>query len=226
MMKSSSPRDATSFENVADNEMPGMPGMGLSITMPSAVSSQPSQFFHGLPTSYDSSSLYGSDISYEQKSSPSPSSWSSGGQSSSRALMPYTSMIPTTSSTYLNRLPTEHATSPHNNTSGELRRWSGSRTNFAPQEQSQGHVQSNRAQDTPAQRKADDEILLEGKRDGLTYKEIRKKMHVKCAESTLRGRYRSLTKARQDRVRKPVWREDDVSRAEVKFGDIADIRKD
>jgi hypothetical protein len=31
------------------------------------------------------------------------------------------------------------------------------------------------------------------------------------AESTLRGRYRSLTKERKDRVRKPVWTKVDVS---------------
>lgn len=61
------------------------------------------------------------------------------------------------------------------------------------------------------QRKDEDTILLEGKRDGLTYKEIRKKMRTRVAESTLRGRYRSLTKERKNRVRKPVWTEKDVS---------------
>lgn len=63
---------------------------------------------------------------------------------------------------------------------------------------------------THAQRKKEDQILLEGKRAGLTYKEIKKHMHSKVAESTLRGRYRSLTKARKDRVRKPVWNANDV----------------
>ncbi|KAF2270924.1 hypothetical protein CC78DRAFT_610973 [Lojkania enalia] len=63
---------------------------------------------------------------------------------------------------------------------------------------------------TSRQRKFEDDILLEGKRAGLTYKEIRKKMKTKVAESTLRGRYRSLTKARRDRVRKPVWTDEDV----------------
>jgi hypothetical protein len=57
----------------------------------------------------------------------------------------------------------------------------------------------------------EDRILLEGKRRGLTYKEIKKKMHTNVAESTLRGRYRSLTKARKDRVRKPIWTDNDVS---------------
>jgi hypothetical protein len=61
-----------------------------------------------------------------------------------------------------------------------------------------------------AQRTEEDKILLEGKQNGLTYKEIRKKMRTRVAESTLRGRYRSLTKERKDRVRKPVWTPKDV----------------
>jgi hypothetical protein len=62
-----------------------------------------------------------------------------------------------------------------------------------------------------AQRADEDKILIEGKQNGLTYKEIRKKMRTRVAESTLRGRYRSLTKERKDRVRKPVWMPKDVS---------------
>lgn len=82
------------------------------------------------------------------------------------------------------------------------------------------HVQSNyqdrfqapRSPDVQTQRQRNDELLLQGKQDGLTYREIRKKMlGEKPAESTLRGRYRSLTKARKDRVRKPVWHRRDVS---------------
>ena len=60
------------------------------------------------------------------------------------------------------------------------------------------------------QRQDEDKMLLEGKAGGLTYKEIKKKMRTSVAESTLRGRYRSLTKDRKDRVRKPVWTEKDV----------------
>ncbi|KAF1913966.1 hypothetical protein BDU57DRAFT_456092 [Ampelomyces quisqualis] len=192
-IKSSSPQEATSFENVADNEMSGAPQFGLGITMPSAASIGPSYNLHGLPISYDTISSYGSDFSYNQTSSPSASSWSSAGQS-------LTPRAPPTSSTPLNSLPTRHEASSGSDTSGELGGWSGSRANVTSQEQFQGLFHSNRVLDTPAQRKTDDEILLEGKRNGLTYKEIRRKMHVKCAESTLRGRYRSLTKARQDRV--------------------------
>lgn len=64
-----------------------------------------------------------------------------------------------------------------------------------------------------AQRAEEDKILLEGKQNGLTYKEIRKKMRTRVAESTLRGRYRSLTKERKDRVRRPIWTAKDVSTA-------------
>ncbi|KAL6712385.1 hypothetical protein ACN47E_000262 [Coniothyrium glycines] len=64
---------------------------------------------------------------------------------------------------------------------------------------------------TQSQRQTNDRILLNGKARGLTYKEIRKDMIGEApAESTLRGRYRSLTKERRDRVRKPVWTPRDV----------------
>lgn len=72
--------------------------------------------------------------------------------------------------------------------------------------------QPSRATDAEEQKKMNDRILIQGKREGLTYKEIRKKLvGEKPAESTLRGRYRSLTKERKDRVRKPVWNAVDVS---------------
>ncbi|KAF2000289.1 hypothetical protein P154DRAFT_563550 [Amniculicola lignicola CBS 123094] len=60
------------------------------------------------------------------------------------------------------------------------------------------------------QRHHEDKLLLEGKAIGLTYKEIRKQIGGQIAESTLRGRYRSLTKQRKDRVRKPHWTEKNV----------------
>jgi tryptophanyl-tRNA synthetase len=65
--------------------------------------------------------------------------------------------------------------------------------------------------DSDARRKSDDEILMKCKAEGITYKEIKKRLRTKVAESTLRGRYRALTKPRKDRVRKPVWTENDVS---------------
>lgn len=59
---------------------------------------------------------------------------------------------------------------------------------------------------------AKDEFLVKSKRAGMTYKEIRRKGGYTEAESTLRGRYRTLTKSPEARVRKPEWSEKDVSR--------------
>ncbi|KAK1580072.1 uncharacterized protein LY79DRAFT_592498 [Colletotrichum navitas] len=60
-----------------------------------------------------------------------------------------------------------------------------------------------------AERSAKDEYLLKAKQDGLTYREIRVKGNFTEAESTLRGRYRTLTKSKEARVRKPEWTDKD-----------------
>ena len=59
-------------------------------------------------------------------------------------------------------------------------------------------------------RNTEDYFLVTSRRAGMSYKEIRQKGGLQAAESTLRGRFRALTKARKDRVRKPVWTERDV----------------
>ena len=65
---------------------------------------------------------------------------------------------------------------------------------------------------TPQSRRhAKDAFLVQSKRSGMSYREIRTKGRFKEAESTLRGRYRTLTKCREHRVRKPQWHEKDVS---------------
>lgn len=56
-----------------------------------------------------------------------------------------------------------------------------------------------------------DRLLLEMRRQGYSYKEIKRQCHFKEAESTLRGRMRMLTKEKHERVRKPVWERADVS---------------
>ncbi|KAK1968829.1 hypothetical protein LY78DRAFT_679069 [Colletotrichum sublineola] len=61
-----------------------------------------------------------------------------------------------------------------------------------------------------AERSAKDEYLLKAKQDGLTYREIRVKGNFTEAESTLRGRYRTLTKNKEARVRKPEWTDKDI----------------
>ncbi|KAJ5719852.1 hypothetical protein N7493_006730 [Penicillium malachiteum] len=53
-------------------------------------------------------------------------------------------------------------------------------------------------------------LLVEWKRSGLSYKDIKRIGNFKEAESTLRGRYRTLTKAKERRVRKPKWQDKDI----------------
>lgn len=65
------------------------------------------------------------------------------------------------------------------------------------------------AQVTP-QQNAKDQFLVESKLAGMSYKEIRRKGGFTEAESTLRGRFRTLTKHKADRVRKPEWSDNDV----------------
>src|SRR5256885_15829096 len=45
----------------------------------------------------------------------------------------------------------------------------------------------------------------------MSYKDIKAKGGFEEGESTLRGRYRTLTKPKEERVRRPEWGERDVS---------------
>jgi len=56
-----------------------------------------------------------------------------------------------------------------------------------------------------------DDFLIRSKAAGLSYKEIKLKGRFQEAESTLRGRYRTLTKRKEQRVRRPEWQHQDVS---------------
>ncbi len=57
-----------------------------------------------------------------------------------------------------------------------------------------------------------DQELIQWKEQGLSYKEIKARGGFSEAESTLRGRFRTLTKPKHLRVRKPEWQQKDVSR--------------
>ena len=59
-------------------------------------------------------------------------------------------------------------------------------------------------------RKNEDAFLLQAKLEGMSYKEIKEKGRFIITESTLRGRYRTLTKSKEARVRKPQWSARDV----------------
>ncbi|RMD40083.1 hypothetical protein DV735_g5065, partial [Chaetothyriales sp. CBS 134920] len=56
-----------------------------------------------------------------------------------------------------------------------------------------------------------DEELIKLRMLGVSYRDIKKKYGFDVAESTLRGRIRSLTKAKEQRLRKPVWKPKDIS---------------
>jgi hypothetical protein len=58
-----------------------------------------------------------------------------------------------------------------------------------------------------------DRQLIEWKNQGLSYKEIKVRGGFEEAESTLRGRYRTLTKPKHLRVRKPEWSNRDVTKS-------------
>jgi hypothetical protein len=212
--KVSSPNDITApIEDTANLNFTGLPQYGLGTTSSSPTPAGSSRGFNGLPIIYDDTSQYDLEFSDSQKNNPGISPWYTGGQSLTLASMPYRPRNPQVSSAPINSLPTglQARNDVNKDNTNEPVVWNSSRTNILPQHNFQDHFHSYQPPET---RKEDDEILLKGKRNGLTYREISKKMHTKCAESTLRGRYRSLTKARQDRVRKPVWREKDVSRCE------------
>lgn len=60
-------------------------------------------------------------------------------------------------------------------------------------------------------REAQDEFLVKSKLAGMSYRDIRQQGSFTEAESTLRGRFRALTKDKTQRVRKPEWEDNDVS---------------
>jgi hypothetical protein len=59
-------------------------------------------------------------------------------------------------------------------------------------------------------RDAKDDFLVRSKLAGMSYKDIRRQGKFTEAESTLRGRFRTLTKHKAARVRKPEWDDNDV----------------
>jgi hypothetical protein len=224
--KVSSPKDmAESVEDAAIVDYSGLPRYGCASSPTPAGTGH---YFNGMPMVYGVPHQYDPEISSSQGNSPEVSPWF---PDNLRTCMPYRPRELQVNGASINSAPINsasinsapvnsapvkiqpnehqaHSENDENGTSREAAMWNRAHRSDRPQERFQDNFPSQQAQDT---RKADDAILLRGKRDGLTYKEISKKMHTKCAESTLRGRYRALTKARQDRVRKPVWRETDVS---------------
>lgn len=67
--------------------------------------------------------------------------------------------------------------------------------------------------ESPQRQDFRDAFLVQSKLAGMSYKQIKEKGQFSEAESTLRGRFRTLTKHKEHRVRKPEWHEADVSTA-------------
>lgn len=100
----------------------------------------------------------------------------------------------------------------------------------APVDTCSANVTSHPAQDAPAftttpsrpsddaaERKRKAEYLVKMRRAGWTYRRIRKEGKFKEVEATLRGRFRELTKPKEERVRKPEWLENDVRNPSFRF---------
>ena len=74
----------------------------------------------------------------------------------------------------------------------------------------QSYPESAKVSPATQHRDAKDEFLIRSKLAGMSYKDIRRQGNFTEAESTLRGRFRTLTKHKTARVRKPEWCENDV----------------
>ncbi len=80
----------------------------------------------------------------------------------------------------------------------------------------QHHTVGNRESATPCgegsrRDTSRDDELRRYRSQGMSYREIKQRFGFTEAESTLRGRYRTLTKDKNKRVRKPIWKDKDVS---------------
>jgi len=80
----------------------------------------------------------------------------------------------------------------------------------APEVSSMSPAQAVAAGNATHNRTAMDDFLVKSKLAGMSYKAIREQGKFTEAESTLRGRFRTLTKQKSARVRKPEWSVNDV----------------
>ncbi|KAI5814033.1 hypothetical protein BZA77DRAFT_345963 [Pyronema omphalodes] len=64
--------------------------------------------------------------------------------------------------------------------------------------------------DAQAKAEHNDAMLVHLRRQGISYKSIKQRLDLDEAESTLRGRFRTLTKPKNERLRKPMWADSDI----------------
>ena len=86
-----------------------------------------------------------------------------------------------------------------------------SRKSFPGETSRAGSIPRRIPSATGPARAARDSFLLQCRAAGMSYKQLKEYGNLPEAESTLRGRYRVLTKSKQERVRCPVWTDRDVS---------------
>ncbi|KAL6239319.1 hypothetical protein BDW75DRAFT_227220 [Aspergillus navahoensis] len=129
----------------------------------------------------------------------------------SSLLDPYASTCP---GLYLDgNTVTQQEHSPVQYSSNTLAHQDGLRPDESTDSFFSGHIpyqSSHVGRMTPWTNDVKNALLIEYKRRGLSYKDIKRIAGFKEAESTLRGRFRTLTKSKEQRVRKPQWHEKDV----------------
>jgi hypothetical protein len=155
---------------------------------------------------------YDSEHSYDhsQDGSPGMTPWYPPGYTSEQSAMVRSSQRQELSTSRLDTRPNSFMTFNDGKSRQRQAQWSNG-GGVPAQRHFQTRFMAPSTADTDAVRKADDETLLQMKQNGCTYKDIRKALRRKVAESTLRGRYRSLTKPKRERLRAPKWTEVDVS---------------
>lgn len=187
--------------------------------------SVPMTSVEGFPMSniLNDATMYGSEDSYGQSQSSSPgiTPWFPPGYVDEKAAFAQNPRDHQADTTLFDGRPNSYL-APLDRTSRQRQaQWSNK--NAIP---SQSHFQTRfmvpPTDSEKEQRSEDDKILLQMKNDGYTYKDIRKRLGRKVAESTLRGRYRSLTKPRNARVRAPKWQEVDVRILDIVIDGLAD----
>ncbi len=188
-----------------------LPRMGADIAIATVSSDGSSRLDRAPIAPFEDDQQSGSEYSRSRNSSAGHSPWYGLNYSYDTTSLPFrtrnvaTYSNPTSDTSFSSTeeaRPTQYHSAP----------WSNSRPSTHVQYRTQDRFQVPRNDVAQAQREHNDQLLIDGKKRGETYKEIKLKMvGEKPAESTLRGRFRSLTKARKDRVRKPIWTKIDVS---------------
>ncbi|KAL1979795.1 hypothetical protein VTN96DRAFT_5180 [Rasamsonia emersonii] len=176
------PRDAAGY------------GLPMVADTPSSSSSSSSSYSPLPSTIYTSESMH-MDISSGQ--APSPWTHSSSSSSSSSDWTSIRSSSVETATT----------TQSHGIEQGTQRQRPNKKTSKKTKSSKSSNKPSSK---TTSRTTARDLFLLECKRRGMSYKEIKKIGRFEEAESTLRGRFRTLTKSKEQRVRKPKWEDGDI----------------